>query len=549
LTDSAARIYVARVEPGGKRARTVSTERDAEVDALRAEIAFLRQVIDINPNLIFVKDRRGVFTFVNRTVAEVYGTTVDHLIGKTDADFNPHPEEVEWFLRHDREVMDEQKELVIPEELVTDAQGKGRWFQTIKRPLVDADGHSRHVLGVGIDITRLKQAEVERLKLEAQVRHAQKLESLGVLAGGIAHDFNNLLVGVLGNADVVQMLLPEDAPARGLVGQIQIAAQRAADLCRQLLAYSGRGRFVSRPLDLTQVVREMASLLEVSIRKTANLRLALAPDLPAVDVDPTQLRQVIMNLITNAADALGEREGVIEVRTGSRSYGREELAAGVIHDELPAGTYAFVEVKDDGAGMDAATVERIFDPFFTTKFQGRGLGLAAVLGIVRGHGGTIVVTSAPGAGTTFQVLLPVTDRPAVSDGDELPGELSELPRGEGTVLVIDDEETVREVARSVLELQGYTVLVARDGREGVDVFREHQGDVSAVLVDMTMPHGSGEHAVNELRRVRPDVPLVLMSGYDESEATARFARKGLAGFVQKPFRAEALLRAVHAAQK
>jgi two-component system cell cycle sensor histidine kinase/response regulator CckA len=313
-----------------------------------------------------------------------------------------------------------------------------------------------------------------------------------------------------------------------------------------MLAYSGKGKFVVESLDLSKLVEEMAHLLRVSVSKKAILRFNLADHLPAIHADATQIRQVVMNLITNASDALGPRSGVVVVNTGVTYADRAYLSATPTHDELPAGYYVYVEVTDTGCGMDADTLTRIFDPFFTTKFSGRGLGLSAVLGIVRGHHGALKVDSAPGRGTTFRVLFPRSEAPE-SSGEAATGEKSTTGpdwRGTGTLLVVDDEEAVRIVAKMTLERFGFSVLTAGDGQEALECFRAHAGEITAVLLDMTMPKMSGEEVFQELRRIRPDIPIILSSGYDEEDAVSLFTGQKLAGFVQKPYRPMELLEKV-----
>ena len=395
---------------------------------------------------------------------------------------------------------------------------------------VDALKMAANTLSAAI---RGEQIEEQRRHLETQVLQAQKLESLGVLAGGIAHDFNNLLTGVLGNAQLAQYDLPPVSPVREYVEEIEQAARRAAELCRQMLAYSGKGRFVVQPIDLSEVVEEMGHLLEVSISKKAALKCDLAEGLPAITADATQIRQIILNLITNASEALGEHSGVISVSTGVMDCDRVYFRTTYLDEDLPEGRYVYVEVADTGCGMDQDTCGKIFEPFFTTKFTGRGLGLAAVLGIVRGHRGAIRVYSEPGEGTTFKVLFPAVDQPATPHRGETaaPEEL----RGTGTVLLVEDEEHVRKTGQHMLERMGFTVLTAVDGREGVRVFREHADEIDCVLLDLTMPNMDGVEAFQELRRIREGVPVILASGYNEQDATQRFTGKGLAGFVQKPY--------------
>lgn len=382
-------------------------------------------------------------------------------------------------------------------------------------------------------LEKVVRAEEERRKLEAQMLEFQKLESLGILAGGIAHDFNNLLMAILGNADLALSFLSPASPARLNVEEIVRASQRAADLCRQMLAYSGKGRFVVGRYDLSEIVQEMAQMLEVSVSKKASLRYSFAQELPAVQADATELRQVIMNLITNASESLGDESGVISVSTGVMECDRAYLSESHLDDKLPEGRYVYLEVSDTGCGMDEETQRRIFDPFFTTKFIGRGLGLAAVLGIVRGHQGAIKVHSEPGQGTSFKILLPALawepKEPAPSTAGSAPP-----PRG-GTILLVDDDPAVRNVGAQMLDGLGFKVLTAANGREGLEVFRKHEREIDCVILDLTMPDMSGEEVFRELRRLRSDLCVILSSGYNEEDVTQRFVGQGLAGFVQKPY--------------
>ena len=388
------------------------------------------------------------------------------------------------------------------------------------------------------DSSERRRAEDERLKFLSQIQQTQKLESLGVLAGGIAHDFNNLLMAVLGHADLALDALPPSAEARDDLAEIRRAAQRATELCKQMLAYSGKGRFVIQPVEMQKVVEEMLHMLRVSISKNAILKLNFAPNLPSVDADASQLRQVVMNLVVNASEAIGERSGVITISTGAMDCDRAYLSESWLDEQLPEGMYVFIEVADTGSGMDAETRPRIFDPFFTTKFTGRGLGLAAVLGIVRGHRGAIKVYSELGRGTTFKVLFPVSQRAEVREpGSAVRG----IYEGKGTVLLVDDDESVRAVGRKMLERIGFTVVTASDGSEAIARFRERADDIICAIVDLTMPHVDGAETFRELRRMRPGVRVILSSGYNEQDVTQRFVGKGLAGFIQKPYQLSTLV--------
>jgi PAS domain S-box-containing protein len=383
------------------------------------------------------------------------------------------------------------------------------------------------------DVTRRKQAEEENQRLEAQFRQAQKLESLGLLAGGIAHDFNNLLMAILGNSDLALNAVPGTSPARNHILEIERASRRAAELCRQLLAYSGRSQFTIEPINLSEAMAEMSQMLEVSISKKATLSCQFTADLPRVEADVAQVRQVIMNLITNASDSLGERSGTIRLATGVQPCDRALLQGCYLGEALPEGPYVYMEVADTGCGMDPETKARIFDPFFTTKSTGRGLGLAAVLGIVRGHQGCIEVQSSPGYGSLFRVFLPV--RTSAAAPARSAADTPAAWRGSGTVLVVDDEETVRVVTRQMLQRAGFSVLTASDGREALTLYAQHRDEIVCVMLDLTMPLMDGEETLRELRRIDPSVRVLMSSGYSEQEIDQRFAGQGVAGFISKPY--------------
>jgi len=406
----------------------------------------------------------------------------------------------------------------------------------------DESGEIAHSVSVQVDVTEKKASEEERRRLDRKVQQAQKLESLGVLAGGIAHDFNNLLMGIMGNTELALLKLKPTSPALPLIEKISTAAHRAAELTNQMLAYSGKGQFLIQPIDLSELVEEMTHLLETVVSKRAALRFDFAAELPAVEVDAAQIRQVVMNLLSNASDALGDKNGVITVSTGVIEVDRAYLTEVAMDGEIGEGRYVFVEVSDTGCGMDEATLHRIFDPFFTTKSSGRGLGLAATVGIVRGHRGAIKVYSEEGKGTAIKILLPASDSR---------GEIRPVPerdadgwRGHGLALVVDDDEMVRDAAGAILEEFGFTTVTACDGQEAVELFQERADEVRVVLLDMTMPRMDGIETFLALRRIRPDVKVVLSSGYNEHDATSHLSGKGLAGFVQKPYSPRTLMRIV-----
>jgi signal transduction histidine kinase/CheY-like chemotaxis protein len=373
----------------------------------------------------------------------------------------------------------------------------------------------------------------ERERQEERLRQTQKLESIGVLAGGIAHDFNNLLTAVLGYASLALDRVPPGSSLRPLLTSVVEASERAAHLTAQLLAYAGKARFVLKSLDLSEHVRQISGLLQTSIPRTVRLQLELPTGLPHIEADAAQVQQVVMNLVINAAEAIPEGQtGTVLIATEIQDVDDAYSQSNFVEAQLTPGRYVSLEVRDSGTGMDEKTLGRIFDPFFTTKFTGRGLGLAAVLGIVRKHKGGIGVSSTQGQGTTFRILFPaIAPDPMLVETKTAESSLA----GAGTVLVIDDEEMVRRVARTTLEFFGYSVLEADNGERGIELFRSRAEDVAIVLLDMTMPVMSGEETFRHLRTIRPDVKVLLSSGYDEIETTRQFTAEGLAGFLQKPY--------------
>jgi signal transduction histidine kinase len=388
-----------------------------------------------------------------------------------------------------------------------------------------------------------RHAEAQRRAVEQRIQETQKLESLGILAGGIAHDFNNLLTAILGNASLLRTEFPSSEQALHSLEQIEAASARAADLCRQMLAYAGKGRFALQTLDLNEVVRDSQSLIRVTVPKKVALTIDLAADLPPVFADHWQLQQVLMNLVINAAEALGEGQGTLAIRTESRHLDGRALAATVFSPQLIPGRYVVLSVSDTGVGMTAEVLSRIFDPFFSTKFTGRGLGLPAVVGIVRAHQGGLRVESMPGAGSTFELLLRAQNGRATVAADErqVPDEATLARwRTTGTVLVVDDENGVRELLRSVLERAGLTVVMAEDGREAVEAFRPIADTVSLALIDLTMPGLDGRETLAAMRGIKPDLQALLMSGYSPADVV----NAGSYGFLQKPFTPYTVRRAL-----
>ena len=418
-------------------------------------------------------------------------------------------------------------------EILT-AKGRCLRVHTTGRAEFEA-GRVVRIFGSFRDITAEKAAEEERRKLHLKLLDAQKLESLGVLAGGIAHDFNNLLTVILANATFAR---DGSSPHDARLAHIETAARRAADLCRQLLAYAGRGSFLVERTELGHLVRDTAQLLEVSISKKARLAVQLAPGLPAIEADVSQVRQIVMNLVINASEALGDASG--DIRLATRLARPEQPPGGVILAFDPAaGDCVCLEVADTGHGMAPATLARVFDPFYTTKFAGRGLGLAAVLGIMRAHRGALTVESTPGRGTTFRLFFPAATAPPALLRPAAPRPAPAIPAG--TILLVDDEPVVLATADALLRHAGYRTTLAADGHEAVQRFRASPRGFAAVLLDLTMPGLDGGEVLRVIRALNPDVRVLLMSGYSEHDILARVRGQGPVPVLRKPFTHEALL--------
>ncbi len=414
-----------------------------------------------------------------------------------------------------------------------DAQGRAIIVSKVAVLHRDEENDVPTVSFVMRDVTRQKQAEVENIENERKMLLIQKSESLGVLAGGIAHDFNNLLTAMLGNASLARLDLADDSPLHGPLVQIEKAATRAAELCQQMLAYAGRSPLSIAEVDVTNLIEETRQLLQVSIGKKTEIDLQLARPLPMIRAAPAQMQQIVMNLVLNAAEAIGEKAGRITIRTQSRPFDAAELNRRFLSAPLAAGPYVQIEVADTGCGMSRETMTRIFEPFFTTKFTGHGLGLAAVMGIVRSHGGGICVESEPGKGSVFSIVFPSVagSTPSIP----VSRTLAPFGRVSGLALVVDDEEHVRNLVVKILTMLGFSVMTAVDGLDALEQFRREAGSLSVVLLDLTMPRMDGEQAFLEMNRMNPGVPVILMSGFSEKLTLDRFATTKPAGFLAKPF--------------
>jgi PAS domain S-box-containing protein len=479
-----------------------------------------------------------LLTFVNPQLAAMLGYEPHEMIGRSPLDFIAPAahEDARRRFQHRRQGIAGRWQVPMRHQ-----DGREVWTIAASSPMFDDEGEFAGVVGFLTDVS-------ERRALEQKVQQAQKLESLGLLAGGLAHDFNNLLVGILGNASLAREELPASSPVAPLLDDIETAGKRAAELTRQMLAYAGKAERRVERLELNQLVRDTLPLVSGVVSRKATLALELSPELLHVSGDVTQLRQILMNLLTNASDALVDGVGRIVVRTGALRLTRSDLDAVSIDHTLDGDAHAFVEVSDDGCGMNPATQARIFDPFFTTKFTGRGLGLAAVLGILRAHGGGISVDSSPGRGSRFRVLLPRVDGDAASTAPPALAATAEgtapRPIAGGRVLVVDDETAVLQLAVRALERVGYSVDAAKDGAEALARFAERSHEYDAIVLDLTMPGLQGNEVLAGLRARRADVPVVITSGFDELDVRHRFGGDARSWFLAKPWTVGTLVDAV-----
>lgn len=433
--------------------------------------------------------------------------------------------------------------------------GEYRW-QNSRGQAVFEDGRPVRMVGAIRDIHDLRLATEARVELEARLlaeqreaqlglrlQQSQRAESLAVLAGGMAHEFNNLLVGIIGFADLAIMDIDDGVSVRPLVGQIRSAGKRAAELSGQLLAYAGRTKFSSSPVSLNHLIERDAKVLSVSCAARATLRFDAADDLPLVTADPTQLRQALSNIVLNAAESEEGDHTEVSISTGVMHCDQDALdQACVVSNKATPGEFVFVEVVDAGNGIESGVMSRIFEPFFSTKFAGRGLGLAAVRGIVVGHGGAVTVKSEGGQGTSFRVFLPVCEVAAGPSGAVDAGAAKAMRQG--VVLVVDDEDSILQIARRLLESAGFTVKTASNGVDGLREFRESASDIVCVVLDLVMPRMDGAAAYREMKTIKPSVPIVLSTGYADSEVVDRVGEDALRSLLKKPYDTAALLAAV-----
>lgn len=487
----------------------------------------------INPDTLLVINAQRTIIMCNDSVTRMFGYAPSEVVARqTDA------------LYADRRVDPRQARRSVHDALEREGfhigRAEGRHADGHTLPLEIITGHLKGGSGAVLllrDISERLREGRERARLEERIARQEKMESLGVLAGGVAHDFNNILAGILGNADIVMGDLPETSPHAAHVQEIIRAANRAAVLCREMLAYAGKGLVQTVPLNLNEIIEDLRAFVTASLPPDVELDIVLEPEPSAVQGDPAQVRQILMNLIANGIDAMRGEPGLLRLTTETRDVDERELAASCFEECPTPGRFVCVTVADTGCGMDAATQQRIFEPFFTTKFTGHGLGMASVQGTIRGHRGALFLESEPGRGTTFRILLPAGETPAP------PPRVPE-PTGpwtpQGTVLVVDDEQPLIDICTRMLRSIGLQTLAATNGPDALHIARTSAPDLVAVVLDVTMPGMSGIDVFRELQRILPQVPVVLTSGYTEENVSQLFGARAPAGFIQKPFDRERL---------
>jgi len=523
------------------RARTAELESildrlaEAEEQVLGAR-AQAQALLDNIPHMAWMKNRRGVFLAVNEGFARACGYPKTAILGKTDRDVWPL-EHAEKYMQDDQRMMASGEKFFVEERIVEG--GDVKWFETLKTPIRDARGLVIGTVGLARDITDRKRAEEQRQVLERRMLETQKLESLGVLAGGIAHDFNNLLTAIQGYATLVSDSLPDHDPRKDDVEEISRASDRAAELTRQLLAFSRKQMFEPRVLEPSRVVKELAPMLRRLVHETIDVTTVAAAK-GRVKADPVQLQQVMMNLVVNARDAIGDGGGRITVET-----------ADVVLDETYTDTHAvahtgphvMLAVSDTGHGMDAQTQARIFEPFFTTKPQGRGtgLGLSTVYGIVQQSNGHVWVYSEVGRGTTFKVYLPVTEEATMNPVTE---PVPQVPHNAAHILLLEDEDAVRRLVMKVLQKRGYIVHAAGRPAEALAMARQGDLRIDLLLTDVVMPDMSGRAVADAVQDLHPNCRVLFMSGYTDDAIVRHGVLHAEALFLQKPFRADDLAQKV-----
>ena len=519
----------------------LAIQKHAIQSQLRERERYYRALVESSADLIAVVDDGGGFLYASPSHQATLDRDPEALLGASFFDLvdpRDRPRAMVLFAQ----AQGEEQTTHRVEIRLTHRSGKPVPFEVSAFGLCE-DPAVQGVVVNARDISRRRAEQTERQRLEGQLRRLHKTKSLGIMAGGIAHDFNNLLMTILGNAELALESLPEPCDEVRNLQHITTAARRAADLTDQMLSYSGHGKFLSEILDLSQLVEEAASSLRAGLSPRIRLHCELERSLPRIEGDVAQIRTVLVNLVHNAAEAIGDEDGDIVIATGTRAALDAEAHHDFFESRRPADSYAYIEVRDTGCGIDEETRQNIFDPFFTTKFLGRGLGLASVLGIVRGHSGAIDVESEPDEGAAIRVYLPTRIATRTVAVPEAPPE-EPTWRTQGRVLLVDDEPSLLELGRRRMEPLGLEVDTADNGRLAVDAFRRGEANgrrYDCVVLDLTMPEMTGREAFERIRAIRSDVPIVIATGYTQDDVQKEFGEEDLTGFLHKPYRYHELL--------
>ena len=522
--------------------RIRQTVRDGKLLKLR-----IQNILQHSREALFGLDlRTGRFDYLSPACLSLTGYTADELKTMEPCELlqrvQPDDrEEISRLIAQLRRRTKEREWLGLVDYRFLHRDGQYRSFSDHLHVAYDEAGCAVYVSGSVRDVTQIVRLEESMRILEKKFQDTQKMAGLGLLASGIAHDFNNLLTVVLGNAELA--LLDCGGTDGGVLDEIKKTALRAAELANQMLVYTGKASLVVSSINLSSIVKEMGSLLDVSISKKVSIRYCLAENVPLIRGDISQIRQVAMNLITNASEAIGDRSGVIAISIHAVELKTGELERTFPPGGLPAGRYVQLEVSDTGDGMNEETMQKIFDPLFTTKITGRGLGLASLLNVVQGHNGAVDVRSEVGRGTVFRIYFPVEEEVCEPGAEEALVAGSEW-RGYGTALVADDEEAIRNITAALLERLGFRVITAADGFETVDLYTENAGDISLLLMDLNMPRLNGIEATLRIRHINPKVPVLFMSGYPREQVMERFGQQPHTDFVRKPFQSDELLAGI-----
>jgi PAS domain S-box-containing protein len=512
--------------------RAIQTRQTALEESQHEFQTLLNSITDYVWSADVVKEQI-TYRYYSPVVEKITGYPQEHFMQSVTAWLDMiHPDDQEQVRRDLAHEFEGQ--IVAHEYRIVHAEGHIKWLHGTTSPTLDEQGNVIRLDGVVSDITEWKQAE-------EVLRQAQKMESLGVMAGGMAHDFNNLLAAIISRASLALTVLPAQSPGRRHIEKLMEAAERAANLTRQLLAYSGGGQFQIQLIDLNELIEENMLLFRAALPKSVSLLTELTRPFPYIEGDFGQIQQVLINVITNAGEAISEGAGQVKLVTSVRDVdetnGRIRTPSG---NFLPSGKYVSLQIEDNGSGMDEETLAKIFDPFFSTKFTGRGLGLAAVQGIIQTHKGALQVQSHTGQGTTIQLFFPASQ--------QQPEPIVEPPipalTSSGLILLIDDEAAVREAVTDILATQNLSVITAPNGREGITLFQERQTDIQLIILDLSMPGLNGEETCYQLVKINPHTPIILSSGYSESEIGQRCRDMGVNAFLQKPYNFSRLITAV-----